>query len=209
MKQLVPVALLSALIGGGVAFVIANMGDRDLERERERVDLLTGALSEFIAVNEKVGYILINKSAQAGRCIATTTPNMTAFSGQRLKWNFNIVDASCLANGERVQIRFKNTNTGNEPTEDARPISMAGKKHINAKLKDIFVENVTVNYEIWMVPASGEPYLMEDPELEIIATLRLKKFLDANPLPAPLEPAPAPTPAPSLNQSGNPTPPKR
>lgn len=202
MKQLVPTMLISALVGGGAAYFVSNMGESNpqtaLETDRARLDLLVGAFQDYLAADEKVGYILINKAAQAGKCLATTTPQISAYAGQRLKWNFNVIDASCLANGERVEIRFKD----DPPTYEDRPISAAGKKFIKAKLKDIFLENRYVDYSIWMVPPKGEPYLMEDPELEIIATSRLKQFIAANPLPPLIpEPSAVPSPSPAGNQS--------
>ena len=200
MKQLAPAALLSLLIGGGAAYLLVNQSkatlQEELRLERERVTAMTGALSEFLAYDEKVAYILINKAAEAGKCKATTTPQVTAWAGWKLKWNFNVVDASCLENGERVQIRFK----AGAPTEYPEPISEPGKKFIKAKLKDIFVGVTYHPYEVWMIPpAPGKPYLMEDPELEIIGNRFIKDFLVKNPapqLPAPTQPAPPP-PAPA------------
>lgn len=184
MRQLVPAALLSLVIGGGAAYVISNRGETtlqtELEDERERVALLTGALAEYLASDEKVAYILINKGAEAGKCKATTTPNVKVLAGWRLKWNFNVVDPSCLENGERVQIRFKAT----APTETPDPISEPGKKFISAKLKDIFVGTTFHSYGVWMVPPEpAKPYLMEDPELEIIGMAFIKDFLLKNPVP--------------------------
>jgi hypothetical protein len=201
MKQLVPAALISALIGGGVAYWVSNTNRPSVQSEDRQLELVTGALQDLLATNEKVGYILINKAAEAGKCKATATPHITAYGGQHLKWNFNVVDESCLDNGARVQIRFKTTS----PTEDPQPISTAGKRHIKAKLKDIFVENTTVEYGIWMVPAKGDPYLMEDPELEIISTMRLKNFILENPLP-PLLNEPAVSPSSGTNPPGNQSP---
>lgn len=197
MKQLVPAALIAALVGGGAAYLISNQNDDAGDGERVRVDAVVGALHELITAQEVVGYILINKAAEGGKCKATATPHMRAFGGQHLKWNFNVVDEACLANGEKVQIRFKTT----EPTEEPQPTSMANKRFIKAKLKDIFIDDRTVEYGIWMVPPVGDPYEMEDPELEIISTMRIKKFLSEIQLPPiSTEPMPSPT-APASNQS--------
>jgi hypothetical protein len=107
-------------------------------------------------------FTIILSRDPSNEVVSSTTPVGEARRGQQISWNVHDLSKS-LADGDQVEIRFKDEAHGN-PLDERRP---KHNKKIRAKVRHN-AEPRSYAYDVWLILQTGQERRLEDPDLDIV-----------------------------------------
>ncbi|MBY0495352.1 MAG: hypothetical protein K2Y23_14160 [Cyanobacteria bacterium] len=144
----------------------------DLEDLKKRVKVLEGTVAAHDARlksakrNPTTTTIVLSKNPSGVCDTAKVLDYRVGNQHQRhVRWN---IEDECNLVGARIELRFVANRQGQYPFPTANLRSRPNNRFIQDRIsRDADVEPGVFSYAIWLVPASGDPRPLLDPELEV------------------------------------------
>jgi hypothetical protein len=173
MRDVAIGVLAAIVISSGVAYWMRQSSDAEtrdmLKAQQAQLDALRSGVNAIIQGGRPTQVTIQVSSAGGGKCTSTTVPKVPVYGANRVFWHVwrpGPNTSTCFANGETVKIKPKPGNTS--PLSPPMPFDSA---LISA---DVVNHAQSYFYEVWMADSKGvDLYKMEDPELEIIETIKI------------------------------------